>query len=263
MSGSYLHCGEAQLASFNASTGLAICANTNSAAQCASLYGPGVYTVSAAGACQRTAQSPSAPPCPPTYLLSCGVTCICISPTAGSPALLPGQNASSAAPADTISALQASAGLPCSDPAVCFLTQNLPYGLGALAALCLGALLVLYLMRRCCCPSSSIPFCCLQWRCSSKGRGSSAGSSDCSSNSRHSATRGGRRQAQPRNVSVQPRNVSSGLRGSSQGVQPGRQRPRRWATLRRLPQHRLAAQAPVAVLSPMNVVRSSSEQATP
>ena len=257
MSGTFLSCGEAQLTSFNVSTGLAICVNTNSAAQCISLYGPGVYTVSAAGACLRTALSPSAPPCPPTYQLSCGVTCICISPTPGSPALLPGQNASSAAPPNTISALQASAGLPCSDPAVCYLTQNLPYALGALAALCLGALLVLYLLRRCCCPSSSIPFCCLQWRCSSKGRGSSAGSSDGSSSSRHSPTRGGRRQAQPRNV-------SSGLRGSSQGVQPGRQRPRRWATHHRLPARRLAAQAHVAVLSPMNVMRSSSsEQATP
>ena len=166
-----VRCGEAQLVSYNTSSGLSYCSNGAAGALCVSLYGPGEYSAApTSGACVKAAVAPTALPCPAGYLPSCGASCICIPSAAGAGSLLPGQNASLAPASNSISSLQASPGPPCATPLACFFTQSLPYALGALTALALAALLVLYLLRRCCCPRSSIPCCCLAWRCCCRRR---------------------------------------------------------------------------------------------
>ena len=176
-------CGEATLPAYNASSGLNYCSGASAPLLCAALYGPGAYAAAPrTGACVRAPATPTQLPCPPGYAPACGsASCICAPlQSGGGGSLLPGQNASQGTAAASISALQASPGAPCATPLACFFAQSLPYALGALGALALALLLALYCLRRCLCPRSSFPLCCLRWRCA-RAAGRACGCGRCCS----------------------------------------------------------------------------------
>ena len=174
-------CGEATLPAYTASSGLNYCSGASAPLLCAALYGPGAYAAAPrTGACVRAPATPTQLPCPPGYAPACGsASCICAPlQSGGGGSLLPGQNASQGTAAASISALQASPGAPCATPLACFFAQSLPYALGALGALALALLLALYCLRRCLCPRSSFPLCCLRWRCA-RAAGRACGCGRC------------------------------------------------------------------------------------
>ena len=254
-------CGEATLPAYNASSGLNYCSGASAPLLCAALYGPGAYAAAPrTGACVRAPATPTQLSCPPGYAPACGsASCICAPlQSGGGGSLLPGQNASQGTAAASISALQASPGAPCATPLACFFAQSLPYALGALGALALALLLVLYCLRRCLCPRSAFPLCCLRWRCArALGRGCGCGRAGKAGGGGGGG--GGQRSARQRNGRWRPGGASGfhGRRGHTPQQQQQQQRDALAAAAAVL---RIAEPLPAAVVvhqSPMQLAPCS------